>query len=504
MKGNVVKTSLWVTLVLCLGYTVSFLKESVIANYFGAGASVDAYTIALQIPVVLFSFVAVAIRSVVLPLYTDVRLNCGDSESREYISVLITILSVASLVFIILIFCLSPSVIKLFAPGFSDETNAEAALLLKILCPTILTTIISNICTSVLNVHGKFVLPSLAVLALNTTLIVAVLILHSWMGIASAAVGQVIGCSVEIVFLYLLMRKHVSVYFKLDLHNRHMITSMKMSLPVIWSTSLAEITAMINRIVASFLLVGSIAVLNYATKINSVFMSFFTTAIATIIYPMYAESAAKKDMSTLCNRVNKTLSAYVLFLIPMTCLIVCLKKEIIVAAFARGAFDMSAIDRTQELLGWLSLGLIFMGFRESLTKVFYSLKDTKIPAKNATMGFCVNIALACSLPFFMGVQGLAIATVVTAIVISMGLVHKLHRAYNEIRLAELLNNTSKILPCAIIAAVITWILRIQILSLNVFFILLLCGLAYVLSYLILLLIFKVEIWKTFYKAIFKK
>lgn len=501
MKGNVVKTSLGVTLILCLGYAVSFLKESVIANYFGAGASVDAYTIALQIPVVLFSFVAVAIRSVVLPLYTDVRLNSGDSESREYISVLISILSAASLVFIILIFWLSPYVIKLFAPGFTEETNSEAALLLRILCPTILTTIISNICTSVLNVHGKFVLPSLAVLALNTTLIVAVLILHSWMGIASAAVGQVIGCFVEIVFLYMLMRKHVSVYFKFDIHNKHMITSMKMSLPVIWSTSLAEITAMINRIVASFLFVGSIAVLNYATKINSVFMSLFTSAIATIIYPMYAESAARQDMSGLCNRVNKTLSTYVMFLLPLTCIIIGLKKEIIEAAFARGAFGMEAVDRTQVLLGWLSVGLIFMGFRESLTKVFYSLKDTKTPAKNASIGFCVNIVCACSLPFFMGVQGLAITTALTAIVISMGLVRQLMKKHKSIRLSELVSNIFRLLPCSLVAMLIMYILRNYIQGLNVFAILVICGIAYVIVYVIMLTAFKVQIWHTFVKAL---
>ncbi len=501
MKGNIVKTSLGVTLVLCIGYAVSFLKESVIANYFGAGASVDAYTIAIQIPVVLFAFVAVAIRSVVLPLYTDLRLNYGEEESRDYINVLITILGGFSLVFITLIFCFSKYFIMIFAPGFSPETNTEAAYLLRILSPVILTTLISNIWLSVLNVHGKFVLPSLAVLALNTTLIISVLLLHSWMGIASAAIGQLLGCCTEIIFLYILICKYVPLKFRFDLRNQHMIKSLKMSIPVIWSTSLAEIAAMINRIVASYLFVGSIAVLNYATKINSVFMSLFTSAIATIIYPMYAESAAKQDMAGLNNRVNKTLSTYVMFLLPLTCIIMGLKREIIEVAFARGAFGLEAVNRTQALLGWLSVGLIFMGFRESLTKVFYSLKDTKTPAKNASAGFCVNILLACSLPFFWGVQGLAITTAMTAIVISMGLLRQLLIKYNEIKLRELLINTLRLVPCAFIAMAIMFWVRYYINSLNTFITLLVCGCIYVTVYVLLLTAFKVNIWISFINAL---
>lgn len=501
MKGNIVRTSLGVTLVLCLGYAVSFFKESVIANYFGAGASVDAYTIALQIPVVLFSFVAVAIRSVVLPLYTDLRINHGDEESREYINVLITILSIFSLVFIAVLFFFAHYVIKVFAPGFSPETNVEASNLLRILSPTILTTIISNICVSVLNVHDKFVLPSLAVLALNTTLIICVLLLHSWMGIASAAIGQLLGCFVEVLFLYLLMRKHVELRFKLDIHNRHIIKSLKMSLPIIWSTSLAEIAAIVNRIVASFLFAGSIAVLNYASKINSVFMSLFTSAIATIIYPMYAESAARNDMSELCNRVNKTLSTYVMFLLPLTCIIIGLKKEIIGAAFARGAFGLEAVDRTQVLLGWLSIGLIFMGFRESLTKVFYSLKDTKTPAKNASIGLGINTLCACALPFFMGVQGLAITTAITAIVISMGLIHQLLRKHRSIRLKELMTNILRLLPCALIALFIMLGLKSYINNLNVFVSLTVCGVTYIVAYMVMLTLFKVSIWESFIRVL---
>ena len=103
--------------------------------------------------------------------------------------------------------------------------------------------------------------------------------------------------------------------------------------------------------VASFLFVGSIAALSYAQKLNTIFISFFTSAIATIVYPLYAESAAKGDMQQLNSRINLTMSVYAFFLVPVMAFLLCFKREVVTLAFARGAFDASAIDLTQQLLG---------------------------------------------------------------------------------------------------------------------------------------------------------
>lgn len=451
MGKNIVRTSVWVTLILCIGYAVSFLKESVIANYFGVSADVDAYTIAIQIPVILFSFVAVALRSIVVPIYTDIKQNQGEEHSKEYINVLIGVLGFLTLLLVVVVFIFSKYVIMIFAPGFTPETNHIASNLLRILCPTILTTLLANVFISVLNVHDKFILPSIAVLFLNTTIIFSILFLHSRWGIVSAAVGQLFGCILEVGFLSILLRDVLHLKPKINWKNPYVRQSFKMALPVIWSTSIAELNAMVNRVVASFLFVGSIAVLSYAAKINSVFISLFTSAIATIIYPLYADSTARHDMKGLSLRINKTLSAYSLFLIPLTCLILCLKQEIIAIAFERGAFDAEAVDRTQILLGWYSLGLIFMGFRESLTKVFYSLKDTKTPAINATIGFIINIALNLTLPFIIGVQGLAISTSITAVIISIGLMVRLLKKHKEIELGILKSNIFRIIPPSLLS-----------------------------------------------------
>ena len=65
-KENIAKSAIGVTIVMIIGYFLSFGKEALVAYYFGVSPEVDAYTIAIQVPVVLFSFVAVAIQSVIV------------------------------------------------------------------------------------------------------------------------------------------------------------------------------------------------------------------------------------------------------------------------------------------------------------------------------------------------------------------------------------------------------------------------------------------------------
>lgn len=122
--------------------------------------------------------------------------------------------------------------------------------------------------------------------------------------------------------------------------------------------------------------------------------------------------------------------------------LLCFKREVVTLAFARGAFDASAIDLTQQLLGFYVLGLLFLSLRGTVTNVFYSLKDSTTPAKNATVGVLINLVLNLTLPFVMGINGLALATALSAIYITTMLVILLLKKHQEFHLKDSLR-TSK-------------------------------------------------------------
>ena len=452
-KENIAKSAVGVTIVMIIGYLLSFGKEAVVAYYFGVSPEVDAYTIAIQVPVILFSFVAVAIQSVVVPLYSDILYNQSREKANLFASNLIIIVTLFVLLFFILGEIFSSGLIYLFAPGFNSEVHNLAVTLLRITLPTVFFSLIVKVFTAILNVNKKYVFPELSLLLLNIGLIATIVVLHAQYGIAAACLGQIVGTLLQFVFLTILIRKYFTFSLYFNLKEEKMKQVLKMSLPVFWSISVAELNAMINRMVASFLFVGSIAALSYAQKLNTIFISFFTSTIATIVYPLYAESAAKGDTQQLNSRINLTMSAYAFFLVPTMAFLLCFKREVITLAFARGAFDASAIDLTQQLLGFYVLGLLFFSLRGTITNVFYSLKDSTTPAKNATIGVLINLALNLSLPFVMGINGLVLATALSAIYITGMLVILLLKKHKEFNLAVFFKNFEGIVVASFLTAV---------------------------------------------------
>ena len=428
-KAQFAKTSIWITIIIVVGSLLSFLKEAIIANFYGVSSDVDAYVVAITIPGTLFVLLSVSINSIVIPIYSDLLYNHSKEKSDSYISNLISIVAISSLILTILFEFLAGPVTTLFAPGFTESTHDTAVVLLRLMLPTIVFVLVDKILVGVLNVHKRFIIPSFSVYLLNLGIILSIIVLHETMGIVAACIGQIVGCLSQIIFLGFLIRKCFKFSFCLKFRDEHLIRTLQKIVPIFWSTSVGEVSAIINKMVASMLFVGSISALGYATKINSVMETFFTAAIATIVYPLYAESSAKRDVEQLNSRVNMTLSIYTFFLVPLMFGIMLFREELITITFFRGAFDAEAVAVTSQLLGILSVGIVFMALRDNLTKVFYSIQDTSTPAKNATLGVLIKIILNLTLPFWIGLKGLAISTSVAAIFISMRLLLQLTKKY---------------------------------------------------------------------------
>ena len=452
MKQNVAKTSIFVTIILFIGFGISFFREVLIAKFFGVSADVDAYTAAITIPINLFSIITLSIQSIVVPIYSKIIYNSDCKVGARYINSLINILIVGSIFLIVLFELLASPIAYVFTPGLTGDAHDLTVSLLRITLPTIVFSLVNYVYTGVLNVQKSFVLPAFSVWFLNLAVIFSILALNASLGITAACIGQIVGVVLQFLVLAIASRKYVRYNIDFDYKSPEMIDTYHKVLPVVWSTCIAELNAIVNRVVASLLFVGAIAALNYSYKINSVLLTFFTSAIATVVYPLYAEAGAKNDISLLNKRINLTVSAYAYFLIPLTLAILCLRTELIEVAFARGAFDDKAVDITQQLLACYVLGVFFIAIRETITKVYYSLEDTKTPASNATIGLLINVVLSITIPFVIGVNGLALASSITAAFIAIRLIKILQKKYKEITLHDVWNNVARcILPSIILS-----------------------------------------------------
>lgn len=440
---RLIKSSSGLGLLVVFGYALSFLKESGMAYYFGVSEDVDAYTIAIQIPIVLFSVFSVAIKSVLIPIYSECLYNEDRAESDSFVSNFISIVLLLSFSLAIIGVLFSPLLVSLFAPGFDTYRHDLAASILRISFITLFCTAFCEVVTGVLNVHKKFALPSLGTWIWNIAILLSLVLLSRNIGIYSVVIGNAVGLLLQFLYMFILLSKHIKYRFHVNFKDVRIVDASKKSVPVMLGIGAAEINRIVDRIMASFVGVGGISILNYASKLNTVFASVLDQTVSVVVFPSMSESAAKKQYSYLSSLSNKCLSAYLLILIPMALYIILYNNDIVSIAYGRGSFTADDVSLTGRVLLLLAIGLIFIPMRSILTNLFYSLGDTKTPSYNSIIGIIVNIVLNISLGIVWGINGLAIATSISYFVITILLAYNIRRFKTDISLSYFFKNLYK-------------------------------------------------------------
>ena len=417
-KQNMAKVATLLSFVSMFSLIFSFVQESVFAYFFGASQLTDAYNVAIQIPITVFSLISTGITNIVIPCYSKELYKKDRESAKRYASNLISIITFVSLILIVVGELFGNYIVLVFAPGMGGMARECATNVFRLVLPTILLTEIMNINIGILNVHKSFILPSITSNLLNVSFVTCVALLQGRFGIYAAVTGTIIGTAIEFLYTEVLRRRYMKYKFIVDFHDETMLQSFKMAIPIFLGISATEINKLVDRIVASFLQEGSISVLNYATKLSSALSTLLVTGVSTVVYPELAKYSAKDDKKTVARIFSKAINIYIIILIPTIAGIGVLGEEAIKIVYGRGAFTMETVRRTSPLFFCYAICLIFTCFRQVSSRVFYSAGDSKTPMKNSMIGIAINIVLNIVLGYYIGAIGLALATTISAMVIS--------------------------------------------------------------------------------------
>lgn len=466
VQKRIAKSAIIITAVSAISLVFSFLQESIFAFFYGADLTTDAYAIAIQIPVTLFSLISTAISTVLIPCYSRELYRKTKKEAARYASNLMSVICIVTLILVVLGEFFAEYIVILFAPGMNHSARAMTIILFRIVLPTVVLSELMNINTGILNVHKSFVLPSLMSNILNVTFVACIVVLADNYGIYAAVIGMVIGTCLEFWYSVFLRRKYIKYEFILDLNDKTMIDSFKMSLPVFVGIGAAEINKLVDRAVSSFLHEGSISILNYASKLSSAISSLLITGITTVIYPEFSKSSAENDDKGMAEMFSFSMNLFILIIVPIIAGGLLLGREIIKIVYGRGAFDLNAVERTAPLFICYLICLIFTTFRQTSSRVFYSYGDSKTPMKNSIIGININIILNVILGYFIGALGLALATTIATAIISFLLLLdvKKRNSYISYRATVLL--FIKVIVACIVMDIVVGCIKILMIKMN--------------------------------------
>ncbi len=462
------KTMLLVSIASFITLLFSFFRETVMASYYGSTAITDAYNIAIQLPVILFSTLAAAISKVVIPFYAKKNASNGIEAANRYTSNFITIYTSICVFIVVLCIVFSEIIIRITAPGLSQDQVLLASNIFRIVVPTVVFTGIIKVNNGVMNYHAQFQAPVLTVNCMSITFVMFVILLSPKYGIYAAVYGTLIGTIIEFIVSCLFRRKNMKYRPIFDPKDRELIGSMKMSIPIFIGIGVDELGKIFDKLISSFLDAGSISSLNYAGKLSTAVSSLLLTGITTVSYPEFTKSAAVNDEEKLGTVYNYSLNMYLLILLPVIAGGVYLNKEIIMVVFCRGQFVMKDVLNTAPLFACYLVSLLFSSIRQLSSNFFYSYGDTKTPMVNSSIGILINIILSFLLSRICGAFGIALATALSTMLVTIILCNKARNKNAHISFGQSLVELCKMSIASFLMIAILYFLKHWILVLGLY------------------------------------
>lgn len=401
-------TTIVLTLVSIVGLGFGFLKEVVIANYFGTQAAADSFY-AVTYYVQIFNQLAFTglASAAIVPFLSQYISTHRDEVGWSCLAALGFWVTLSMLLVTGLVFLFMPRLVDWLLPKFSPAQKAMTIKLGYVMFPAVVFVSLSGITLGILYSYQKFYTARLAQIAFNSAIMIATFGLVSKFGMYSAALGFLLGSIVYLGIQIFSLHKNIAYRLHLDnLFPKGLKYLLRLSIPVFVTVLLANIIGIVERYIASGLTRGGISALNYSFRICGL-VSMFGISLSTVVYPKMSLSAAKDDNKELERILTEGLRLGLFLLIPGAFFILFYRSLLISLLFERGAFDSTSLKLTSDVLQWY-VPVIVLGFVNGLLlRVLYAIHKPfyTIIVTSATVG--VTVAADFLLTHFFDYEGIA-------------------------------------------------------------------------------------------------
>ena len=420
-----------------LSRLLGFVRDIVIANYFGTKGAADAFFMAFRIPNLLRRLTAEgALSAAFIPLFTKTLLKDRAKAFRLANNVLFHLTLFTTAIVIVGIVFAEP-LLKLIAIGFVDDPEKFqlTVSLTRLVFPYLIFVSLAAIMMGILNSMHHFAAPAAAPVMLNISLIVCAIFLRDYfeLPVYALAVGILIGGILQLAIQIPFAMKSGFVFsFVFDPRSDLLKKVMLLTLPATLGTAVAEINMFVDTMLASMLQEGSVSYLYYANRLVQFPLGVFAIAISTALLPALSHHAGKNENEKLIETLSAALRGAMFLIIPSTFGLIILREPIIEVLFERGAFDNAATLNTAFALAFYAIGLLAFSGVKLFVSAFYAIGDTKTPVKIAIIAMLINIVLNIILMGPLKHGGLALATALASWVNLLGLGYLLRKRFGNI------------------------------------------------------------------------
>lgn len=417
---GVLKAAWLIALVTIASKLMGFVRDMVVANFYGATLVSDAYYYALQIPslaIIILGGVGGPFHSAVVAVFSKLIPDIN-SKPKEFVNKLYnTFLTVSFLFFFVcavLGFIFADKIMGVIISAGSSELVSLATGHFRIMSPIILIGGIIGIFYGLLICHKQYILPNLSPMILSIVVVTVIAFVHNDNFGYALAFATTLGAVCQLAVQFPKLRQiGYRIKPNLDIRNNEQFKNIcELLFPAILSSTIGQISIYIDMFFASTLKEGAWTSVIYANRIFQFPVGILVTAFLVPLFPIFSRLAGEGDFDSIKKYFNKGVGVLFFVGIPMLILIILLAKDGISLVFERGAFNENAVVMVSEALCFLSFSILPYVFRDSITRVYYAFNDSKTPFIIAMSSIALKAFLnwLLILKLDMGIAGITLST----------------------------------------------------------------------------------------------
>ncbi|ASI89996.1 murein biosynthesis integral membrane protein MurJ [Vibrio mediterranei] len=436
MSKRLLKSGMIVSAMTLVSRVLGLVRDVVVANLMGAGASADVFFFANKIPNFLRRlFAEGAFSQAFVPVLTEYHASGDKDKTRDLIAKASGTLGVIVTIVTLLGVIGSSVVTALFGFGwFLDWLNDGpaapkfelASLMLKITFPYLWFITFVALSGAILNTLGKFAVSSFTPVFLNVMIILCAWFISPNLAQPEIglALGVFLGGFVQFAFqLPFLIKEGVLVKPKWGWRDPGVVKIRTLMIPALFGVSVSQINLLFDTFIASFLATGSISWLYYSDRLLEFPLGLFGIAIATVILPALSRKHVDAHSEGFASTMDWGVRMVILLGLPAMLGLMVLAKPMLMVLFMRGEFTPHDVHQASLSLLAYASGLLNFMLIKVLAPGYYSRQDTKTPVKYGIVAMVSNMVFNAIFAYFYGYVGLAMATALSAF-INMALLYR--------------------------------------------------------------------------------
>ncbi len=404
---------------------ISGLVRDVVLSYlFGASAMADMFFVAFRIPNFFRRlFAEGAFSQAFVPVLMR-QAELGRNALLTFIAPLSGLFAASLALVVVLGVVFAPGLTYVFAPGFADEPGKleETAALVRLTFPYLGFIALTAYAGALLNAHNRFALPAFTPVMLNLCLIAAALLALTGVVTAPAAVtlawGVLAAGLVQLVMqLPALARLGLLPWPSLNHRHEGVRQVGKLLVPAVLAASVGQINALVNTILASTLVTGSISWLYYADRLLELPVGLVAVALGTVMLPHLSRMAAGDDREQFQRTLDWGLNLGLMLGLPAAVALYLLADGLLgtlFMSFASGAMTTYDVRMAGIALQMFAVALPGFVLVRILSPAFFAHQDTRSPLRYASGAVVANLVVSLATFSWFGHVGLAWATAISA------------------------------------------------------------------------------------------